>query len=211
MPPRRVLPAGQPEDEEAEHLPHALAIVESYEGSSTLRLRLHLPQASAGSLPDPAQESRFAGMRLGLAAAAGAWWCQKLCNLSTISREWDALHSVAELPFLDVLLKAALPAAQGAGAGAAPGMWEVPQPLMAVLEAKHNASQVEALKAALSPQPVVLIQARGEGSLYWRSPCAAISDRASSLASARLPASDLIALSLVCPHTSPPPRSSSPS
>ncbi len=33
------------------------------------------------------------------------WWVQKLSNMSTITREWVALHSVRHISFPHVLLK----------------------------------------------------------------------------------------------------------
>ena len=45
-------------------------------------------------------------MQHGLCRAESCWYLLKLCSMSTITREWVALQSVAALPFRDILLSA---------------------------------------------------------------------------------------------------------
>ncbi len=45
-------------------------------------------------------------MRASLARADGKWWALKLCSLSTIQREWVAIHCIAHMPLREVLLTA---------------------------------------------------------------------------------------------------------
>ena len=48
------------------------------------------------------------------------WWVQKLSNMSTITREWVALHSVRNISFPHVLLKGHSAVALGASKPAIP-------------------------------------------------------------------------------------------
>ena len=48
------------------------------------------------------------------------WWVQKLSNMSTITREWVALHSVRNISFPHVLLKGHSAAALGTSKPAIP-------------------------------------------------------------------------------------------
>lgn len=52
-------------------------------------------------------------MRAAIAAPGSPWWCLRLANLSTICREWAAVHSVAHMSLRDVLLTAKVGAAPG--------------------------------------------------------------------------------------------------
>jgi senataxin len=44
-------------------------------------------------------------MRASLSAGS-AWWALRLANMSTVMREWAAVHCVTHMPFRDVLLAA---------------------------------------------------------------------------------------------------------
>lgn len=72
----------------------------SLEGSSPVGVFRPIP-AVVCSLP--ARVARVSGA---VQAAGSLWWVLKLCNLSTITREYTALHSAARLDFLDVILSA---------------------------------------------------------------------------------------------------------
>lgn len=52
-------------------------------------------------------------MRAAVAETGSLWWVLQLCNVSTITREYTALHSAAALPFLDVILSAKEAAVDG--------------------------------------------------------------------------------------------------
>lgn len=45
-------------------------------------------------------------MQAGLSQAGSTWYVLKLSSMSTIIREWSALHAVQDLKFKDVLLSA---------------------------------------------------------------------------------------------------------
>ena len=118
---------------------HCLALVEQSEGGALLRLRLHLPATGCGA----ADESRFRLVRSALSSAPSAppWYLLRLCNLSTIQREWLALHAARSLPFADAILSAS--PRPGAGASA----WRCPPPLGAELARRFNPSQLAAIQA----------------------------------------------------------------
>ena len=50
--------------------------------------------------------SRVQAMQAGLLQADSTWYMLKLSSMSTILREWNALHSVHNLKFKQVLLSA---------------------------------------------------------------------------------------------------------
>lgn len=52
-------------------------------------------------------------MRAGLSTASSCWFLLRLCNLSTLIREWTALHAFPSLAFKDVLLSAKPPVKDG--------------------------------------------------------------------------------------------------
>lgn len=49
---------------------------------------------------------RVGAMQAGLLQPDSTWYMLKLSNMSTIQREWNALHSVHNLKFQQVLLSA---------------------------------------------------------------------------------------------------------
>ena len=56
---------------------------------------------------------RVRAMRAGLSTANSCWFLLRLCNLSTLIREWTALHAFPSLAFKDVLLSARPPVKDG--------------------------------------------------------------------------------------------------
>jgi hypothetical protein len=70
----------------------------------------------------------------------------QVCSLSTIMREFTAMHSVASLPFKDSILSAAEKHKDGDDQSRA---WNVPQPLMDHLKANLNDSQLEAVNVSI--------------------------------------------------------------
>jgi len=52
-------------------------------------------------------------MRAGLSTANSCWYLLRLCSLSTLIREWTALHALPSLVFRDVLLSAKPPVKDG--------------------------------------------------------------------------------------------------
>ncbi|ONK60305.1 uncharacterized protein A4U43_C08F16750 [Asparagus officinalis] len=80
---------------------------------------------------------------------------KKLCSLSTIMREYVGLHSVASLPFKDLILSAS----EKLNARSLDDHeWNVPRPLMSYLKDYLNDSQLDAIHAGLSRKSFVLIQ-----------------------------------------------------
>lgn len=77
------------------------------------------------------------------------WFIKKVCNLSTIVREYVALHSIGSLPFKELILKAAesqqCPKNQAL---------DIPISLKDYLKSNHNASQLEAIDAGLSRKQI---------------------------------------------------------
>jgi senataxin len=142
---------------------HALALVEQAEGTQMLRLRLHLAPGAAlsagrsgggGGEALGAAIARFATLRAALRAtgdASRSWGLQRLCNLSTIQREWLGVHAARSLPFRDVILSAT-------PRPPAPRHWRCPAALDGALAARFNPSQLAAIQAGLETAPVVLIQ-----------------------------------------------------
>lgn len=92
---------------------HALGVVQGHEGDQGLKVRFKLSgDAQAG---DDRGSSRVKAMLTALTKVDSQWWVLKLSSLSTIMREWAAVHSIAHTPLRDVLLTAKV------GAPRAPG------------------------------------------------------------------------------------------
>eukprot|EP00887_Chlorella_sp_A99_P004223 scaffold15.g4223.t1 len=143
-----LLSRDNPEDEEGDELTHALAFVEGHEGDQSLRLRLRLCEDSqAGSARGVA---RMRAVRAALAQDASRWWALRLCNTSTVLREWAAVHAVAHLPLREVLLSAKSLVAQG--------RLEVPPRMRRAMEGAYNASQMVAVTSGLDGAQVMLVQ-----------------------------------------------------
>ena len=51
-------------------------------------------------------------MQQGLKLPSSTWYMLRLSNMSTITREWVALHSVQDLKFQDILLSGKTSAAR---------------------------------------------------------------------------------------------------
>lgn len=69
----------------------------------------------------------------------------QVCSLSTIMREFTAMHSVASLPFKDLILSATEKHKDGDDQSRA---WNVPEPLMDYLKMNLNDSQLEAVNVS---------------------------------------------------------------
>jgi senataxin len=70
----------------------------------------------------------------------------QVCSLSTIMREFTAMHSVASLPFKDLILSATEAHKDGDDQSRA---WNVPEPLMDYLKVNLNDSQLEAVNVSI--------------------------------------------------------------
>ncbi|KAG2634775.1 hypothetical protein PVAP13_2NG309409 [Panicum virgatum] len=135
---------------------YAFALVEQRSGSANISLRAfvagEIENLNVSKPVDSRRLKRFASI---LAAESSTLWILKVCSLSTIMREFTAMHSVACLPFKDLILSAAEKHKDIDDQSRA---WNVPQPLMDHLKANLNDSQLEAVNAGLSRRSFVLIQ-----------------------------------------------------
>eukprot|EP00854_Cymbomonas_tetramitiformis_P017674 gene17674-21055_t len=80
------------------------------------------------------------------------WFLTKLCNMSTILREWLALNSIKSFPFKDVIINPQKRIDPNIAAR------EAPPALMAKLKSSHNQYQLESITSALEQKPINLIQ-----------------------------------------------------
>ncbi|XP_039140308.1 probable helicase MAGATAMA 3 [Dioscorea cayenensis subsp. rotundata] len=135
---------------------YAFAIVEQRGGREMLTLRAFL----AGDVKElngneVEHSARLLKMLAVLKIRESFLWILKICSLSTIMREYVAMHSVTSLPFKDLILSATdKPGYKNSEDRA----WNIPQPLMEFFESNLNDSQLEAIHAGLSRKPFVLIQ-----------------------------------------------------
>ena len=75
---------------------------------------------------------RFRAVRNALASPGSAWYLMHLANMSTIAREWLALHAFPSLPFAPTILSGK-PVANAVHAS-----WELPAPLSKAMEVRYN-------------------------------------------------------------------------
>lgn len=155
---------------------HALGVVEGRDAKNVLIVRLHLPDASsAEARRDSAKRAksddanaksgkhsehdykRFRTVRNALTAVKGQrWYLKNLANLSTVTREWLAIHAFPALPYASTILKAK--PTEAVEAATSKNAWTMPDGLKREIEHAYNDSQVKALGAALNRDPLVLIQ-----------------------------------------------------
>ena len=104
-PPHRLPPHACPEqDDKGDELLHALGIVLGHEADQSISVSFRLSDDSqAGS---ERGQARVRAMRAVLAKEGSQWWVLKLSNMSTILREWGAVHAISHLPLREVLLSA---------------------------------------------------------------------------------------------------------
>nr|PNR52158.1 hypothetical protein PHYPA_008532 [Physcomitrium patens] len=123
---------------------YALANVESREGQQALRIRMYLDkEAETGiSIENDASDKVLAS----LSGPKTAWWILKLCNMSTISREYTSLRSVGTLPFVKTILSASLVESDDPESAKDSGQWTIPPSLLDHLNHTHNVSQLQAIQ-----------------------------------------------------------------
>lgn len=131
---------------------HALALIESIDGPSALHLRLALDEKR--HLGDEGGIQRIRFMLSALSDSKNIWWVKRLANLSTILREWSAIHSLPQGPIKDVIMTGHPTASVLKGLA----QLEAPPRMRAVMEKVYNSSQMEAVTAGLDGSPMVLIQ-----------------------------------------------------
>ncbi|XP_031473358.1 probable helicase MAGATAMA 3 isoform X2 [Nymphaea colorata] len=135
---------------------YAFAIVDGRDGGTKLKLRTFLGgEVKQLNVEEVESNPRLSRMLSVFQMKNIPINIRKVCSLSTIMREYAALHAVGTLPFSDLILSATAKMQNGDLRDHA---WNVPRPLMEFLENNHNKSQLEAIQAGLSRQPVTLIQ-----------------------------------------------------
>ena len=154
---------------------YALGFVDGRDSRNVMRVRFHLPEAGGGqgvfkrraALTED-DFTRFRSVRNALATPKKAWYLMHLANMSTIAREWLALHAFPALPFAHTIL-GGKPAAK-----AAHSSWELPEPLSKAIESAYNGEMTFPpgtlpffFQSRLSPAP-----AREVPPLQCPSPCA---------------------------------------
>jgi superfamily I DNA and/or RNA helicase len=80
------------------------------------------------------------------------WKIQKICNMATLHREYQAIYSMSKITFSSILLN---PIAIDEGDQP---HFEIPAKLNSVLQHRYNASQFAAIKSSLKKSGVTLIQ-----------------------------------------------------
>mmetsp|Transcript_12749 Transcript_12749/g.46633 ORF Transcript_12749/g.46633 Transcript_12749/m.46633 type:complete len:878 (+) Transcript_12749:157-2790(+) len=139
-----------PETSVSEPSQHSLGIVVCQVESHYLKVRFFLPLGV-----DQRIDSVRDDLRLTTKDSRG-WFIQKVCNLSTVLREYLALYQVKWIKFSKLLVT-------GDPEGYeithhADGRVGVPAKLKHALTKAHNPSQLQAIMAGLSSSPLVLIQ-----------------------------------------------------
>ncbi|KAM0893397.1 hypothetical protein ACQ4PT_025141 [Festuca glaucescens] len=135
---------------------YAFAVVEQRGGKDNISLRSFLAgEIKNLNVTKPVKSSRLQRVASTFSTPKSLLWVLKMCSLSTILREFSAMHSIASLPFKDLILSASDKNKDGDDQNRA---WNVPEPLMDYLQTNLNGSQLEAVNAGLSRRSFVLIQ-----------------------------------------------------
>ncbi|KAJ0976868.1 hypothetical protein J5N97_012342 [Dioscorea zingiberensis] len=135
---------------------YAFALVDQRGGRELLTLRTFLAvNVKELDRCEVEQCPRLLKMHAVLKVRESFLWILKVCSLSTIMREYVAMHSIASLPFKDLILSAA---EKSSNKDFEDRAWNIPRPLMEFFENNLNDSQLDAIHAALSRKTFVLIQ-----------------------------------------------------
>ncbi|KAG8064473.1 hypothetical protein GUJ93_ZPchr0004g38215 [Zizania palustris] len=137
---------------------YGFALVEPGGGKEKIFLRTFVAAGEINNLDflKPLDSSRLECIDSMFATVErSSFWILKICSLSTIMREFLAIHSVASLRFKDLILSASEKHEDGNDHNRA---WNVPEPLMDYLKTNLNDSQLDAVNAGLSSRSFVLIQ-----------------------------------------------------
>lgn len=144
---------GEAEPSAEGHEFHALALVSGSGHSSTLSLKLYLPSERTTRLTH-SQYKRLVQLRRVMVPTSGEWYVQKLGNMVTINREFQALYAMRELALCDALLSPG------------PSREMLPQSaslrpseqLIKAIENHFDPSQLRAIRMTLTGRGVTLIQ-----------------------------------------------------
>ncbi|KAK2400622.1 P-loop containing nucleoside triphosphate hydrolase superfamily protein [Trifolium repens] len=136
---------------------HAFALVEEvrrYSESRILRLRLYLAgEYSHINTNNVKSCPRLFNMCSHIRGTNAPLYFLKMCNLSTIAREYVAIKTISTLLFKDLILNAG-----GEDFGTEAAGWKIPLPLDKHVKENFNQYQHEAITAGLSSKAFVLIQ-----------------------------------------------------
>ncbi|XP_004513650.1 probable helicase MAGATAMA 3 [Cicer arietinum] len=136
---------------------YAFALVESVRRFSEERLlgvKLYLAGEFSHFNTDNVQPcTRLLNMCSHICKTGRELYFVKMCNLSTIAREYVAIQMINSLPFKDLILNAV-----GGNFGVEAEGWKIPLPLKEYVEISFNQYQREAITAGLSSKAFVLIQ-----------------------------------------------------
>lgn len=127
---------------------HAFALVENvrkFSEPKVLRVRLYLPGDNL--------ESRLFKMRSHISVEGNPLHFMRMCNLSTIAREYVAIRTISNLPFKDLILNAV-----GEDFSSEAEGWKIPLSLDEYVNDSFNPYQREAITAGLLSKTFVLIQ-----------------------------------------------------
>ena len=80
------------------------------------------------------------------------WKVQKVCNMATLHREYQGIHSLPKISFSDIIIDPASEVAQKQE------YFEIPEKLKDILQKNYNSSQFEAIKSSLKKSGITLIQ-----------------------------------------------------
>ncbi|PKA53953.1 putative helicase MAGATAMA 3 [Apostasia shenzhenica] len=133
---------------------YAFALMDHRGGSGTVTLLTCL----AGEVKDKMEAEsslKILKMLSALKTKNCLLWILKICSLSTIMREYSAMHSIAYLPFKEMILSASDNSLVNT---VKDQPCKIPKPLMDHLQDSLNSSQLDAIHAGLSHKPFVLIQ-----------------------------------------------------
>eukprot|EP00884_Botryococcus_braunii_P016658 jgi/Botrbrau1/3676/Bobra.0008s0007.1 len=153
----------QAEEEQMER--HALAWLQGREGDEVLSIKLSSLQSDSsdahehhrlsGDTNESWRRERCQTIR-SIMVENSIWGVQRLANMSTITREWVAVHLVQKLPFLRLLLDPTL--SRQYVPSSSHSVLHVPALMKGVLASEYNESQLRAIEAGLDGSPLVLIQ-----------------------------------------------------
>ncbi|KAM0873308.1 hypothetical protein ACQ4PT_038117 [Festuca glaucescens] len=122
---------------------YAFAVVEQRGGKDNISLRTFLAgEIKNLNVTKPVKSSRLQRVASTFSTPKSLLWVLKMCSLSTILREFSAMHSIASLPFKDLILSASDKNKDGDDQNRA---WNVPERLMDYLQTNLNGSQLEAV------------------------------------------------------------------
>eukprot|EP01025_Chloroclados_australasicus_P044132 TRINITY_DN4759_c0_g1_i10.p1 TRINITY_DN4759_c0_g1~~TRINITY_DN4759_c0_g1_i10.p1 ORF type:complete len:789 (+),score=106.44 TRINITY_DN4759_c0_g1_i10:122-2488(+) len=135
---------------------HALAQVVSQQEDQYLVLRLCLRETA--QVDSEEEKIRARNMQNLLSQQNSCWWLFRLCSLVTILREWNALQKMHLIKPLKQILYGHQKRRKNQQVGNGWKFDKLPEPMKEKLLQVLNASQVEALEAAMGTEELVLIQ-----------------------------------------------------